>query len=248
MKKTNFHKRGKKTDRHTPGGIHFMKKTKATIGTAAALTVISGCGGTNEAAEESESAEEVLENAITFLEERDDYFVETRIESKGEEETEIRETSRWVFPQDDGHILERMEWRVNDEPTVYDISVEGGESIVSFTEGGETAVVTSQDYGEAVTQQDKLENMHENREFELEGTEEVNGRDAYHITSTEETDGLTDYWFDTDTYYVVKKDGSEGTLPHVTEEVLEFDLDPDFEEEMFELEEVVPEEMEIIRR
>ncbi|WP_147803959.1 hypothetical protein [Alkalicoccus halolimnae] len=228
-----------------------MNKSGFSIATAAALVLIGGCGGNNEAAEEADSGEDVLERALTLMEERDNYFEQSRIEStdmrEGEEEMEIREVSRWVFPRDDGHILERIERTENDGAKAYDVSVEEGERMVSFTEGDDTAVVTNRDYGGGISQQDMLENMYEGGEFELEGTEEVNGREAYHITSTEETDGMTDYWFDKETYYLLKKDGSDGSLPHVTEEVVEFDLDPDFDEEMFELEEVVPEEMDIVR-
>ncbi|SDN63335.1 hypothetical protein [Alkalicoccus daliensis] len=239
-----------------------MKKI-VTCTAAGAITVLIGCSNnqeepaentTAETAEEAADAQEVLQNAITLLEEREDYFehrvLERTEESDGEEVTEIRERKIWSYPQEDGHILERIETSYDGTAVRYEVSVEGGESQVVFSEDGDTATVMPQEYNPVLTQKDTLEHAHEREAYTLAGTEEIQGGEAYRLTLNEEEEGMENYWFDTETYYLVKKEGTsaEGEVLHVTDEIMEFNLDPEFEEEMFELEEVVPEEMEIERR
>ncbi|QKS72665.1 hypothetical protein FLK61_39315 [Paenalkalicoccus suaedae] len=93
----------------------------------------------------------------------------------------------------------------------------------------------------------QLEDILMNAELTYEGTEEINGYDTYHVRA--EMDGeVSEHWFDQDTYYEVQtvtsseageeSPGDQTTISTVTD----YELDPDFDESLFE----APEDVEVV--
>lgn len=234
-----------------------MKKTIVLTVTGAVF--LTACGGESESqtatanetdetgtveasstdgeAEESLTAEEIVEEAIAFY----DGVTSLYMMSEGDVSVDLDEDlenvpegnistfikeSHWNFIKD-GELYTRMDLEFATEgeedgeafsdemPTSYQFSDPNDPSFtITYDEGDDEAIRYEQ--GVDPAQEDfsnwasMYENLLENAELTYVGEEEVNGFETYHISS--DRDGQkTDYWFDQETFYEIKME-SETTV------------------------------------
>ncbi|MCM2674494.1 hypothetical protein [Alkalicoccobacillus plakortidis] len=142
----------------------------------------------------------------------------------------------------------------NAESTSYSFTdIDEPSYLITYNEGDEEAVRIENPTTEEFTFDmigERYQGLLEEAELTLEGEEEVNGYQAYHITA-EVDDGIEEYWFDTETFFEVKGEismSSESEEQSVDssvtagDTVIEYKLNPDFDETLFQ----VPEDLEVV--
>ncbi|WYP26456.1 hypothetical protein NSQ54_19365 [Alkalihalobacillus sp. FSL W8-0930] len=184
----------------------------------------------DEDAEDTPSAEEIVEEAIAFYdgltslymvsegEVSVDFDADQENVPEGDVSTSITET-HWNFIQD-GELYTRMDLEFSTEgeedgeafsdemPPSYQFSdLDDPVFTITYDEGDEEAIRYEQ--GVDPTQDDLsdwaslYENLLENAELTYVGEEEINGFSTYHIEA--DRDGqVTEYWFDQETFYEIK--------------------------------------------
>ncbi|CAM3872415.1 hypothetical protein [Alkalicoccus chagannorensis] len=166
----------------------------------------------------------------------------------------------WMI-EEDGEVWERLEVQdtIYGEEDGEPVEIEGPEA-VRFTDQEDPAYQISYNRGEAeasrgepfaqgdvASEADTYDRLLDEADLTLDGEEEINGVDTYRI-DVEEEDLVSTYWFDADTFFEVKRESAEeeggtgmGGDPG-SREVLDYDLDPAWEEDLFE----PPEDVEVI--
>ncbi|MBB6451191.1 hypothetical protein HNR44_003185 [Geomicrobium halophilum] len=185
------------------------------------------------------TGEEILEAAIAAEKERDALYVESVIEVDDGENVIEDHIKEWTFFHDDGSVEVRQELDGVDQPTYFTAS--DGEYTIMYTEGEDSAIRIDetgidQDPEELVTQRTQLESL-VGKEAAYNGEDTVNGYDTYHVTFEN-----TDYWLEQESYVVINQD-----LEYIPA-VLEFEVDPEYSEELVSLEDVLPDDVEIIEQ
>ncbi len=204
--------------------------------------------------EQDPEALEIVENAIDTERNIESLFLHQEMIMKIEDDEEAPgdaiEEKLWIFPEEGENTHERREASMFGNPLEYMIS--DGEEILIYTEGDDTAHLYPAESDDEVEFADEASVMEERIntfDSRFVGEEKVNGYDTYHVALEQETESH-EYWFEKDSYFTVRQ-VSTMTTADTTEinelNVLEFDLDPEYEEELFNFEEAVDEETELIR-
>ncbi|CAM3872571.1 hypothetical protein [Alkalicoccus chagannorensis] len=171
-----------------------------------------------------------------FIEDGDFYNrLELEMRSEGEEEGEDFET---------------------EEPRSYTFTdADDPDHQISYEEGDEEAIRYEQpiegDQEDLSAGAVQYEMLLDEADLTLDGEQEVNGFEAYRIEA--ETDGaVTTYWFDVETFYEVKRESEEESDAEDLDAevgagmgntvVIEYELNPDFDEELFE----APDDIEVV--
>ncbi|MBM7095239.1 hypothetical protein JSY36_05670 [Bacillus sp. H-16] len=221
-----------------------MKKTALFF---TPILFLAACG--EETEPENLSPEDILEQALATYENKGDIYyrqtLERREEVNGVEETEMRELRFWQFEQSDGQVMERREITEDNEPTEYYVTDTESGGVLFYREGSDTASIHEREEGPIHTRSDDIRRMMESDSAELAGVEEVNGFEAYRLTFSDEEE-ILDYWFEVNEFYIVREE-TKGSDPYVLAEVLEFDLDPDYDESLFDMDSLLGEDVEVFK-
>lgn len=205
-------------------------------------------------AEQDPEALEIVENAIETERKTESLYLHQEMIMKmenneaGPEDT--IEEKLWIFPGEGENTLERREASMFGNPLEYMIS--DGEEILIYTEGEDTAHIypsESEDEMEFADEASLMEERINTFDSHFIGEEKINGYNTYHVTLERETESY-EYWFEKDTYFTVRQVSTmtTGETTEINElNVHEFDLDPEYEEALFNLEEPVDDDTELIR-
>lgn len=213
--------------------------------------------------QEDISVDEVIENGYAAQEEIETLYLETMIRVSYEDQEDESVTREW-FKQDGDVTLSRTEIE-NADGQVTTV-VNNGSEVLTYTEGEDVAYRT--DLSEIVVEFEGeeegvasnqvftvsayLESLQEIFDVSVDGTDEVNDRDAYKLT-LEPTEGSeyaqistpSEMWVDAE-YFVILKQymEDEESDSEVTSEFVEMEVNADIEDSIFELE--LSEDVEIV--
>ena len=195
---------------------------------------------------QDQEAVEIIESAIEIHEETNSYF-EHMVNDSDDEES-FSETETWYI-DDEGSESFRQDAMTEEEEsttTTY-TAIENGEAQM-YHEEETTLYEYDEDVGARGDSQDlyaQTLNSHlDDSEITLEGEDNVNGYDAYHITF-DDGDMETEFWFDQETHYRVQEQVVEDEVTTVSA-IHDYELDITYEEEIFQLDDVVPDEAETL--
>lgn len=202
--------------------------------------------------EPEEDVTSVIDSALEAEEEREGLYVhEQTISRSGEEEVQemITEEEIWLFPRDDheGVFEHRIMEQEGTAPTEYIIN--DGEGTLHYTAGEDEAYLIEEQrmdgYAAELSGEEPLILEYlDTHTSSYEGTEEVNGYTAHHI-SFRNGEEEVDFWFDEDSYFLVRHISSyEEQETEIS--VLDYELDPEFDESLIEFDTVLEDGTEII--
>lgn len=213
-----------------------------------------------EELDQDEEATDVLEQAISFHEDLESFYREITVETYSDaEDRYITSTEKeWIFmEEDDVFIRNETESHEGGFTTHLITDVEDPNYSIHYVEGDdeairyETPVPPSEDELWFNMNVNRYENMLEERELIYAGEEEINDFETHAIESPGE-DGMTQLWFDEETYFEVRSErgaeegvsednNGEEQSANSVEEVLEYEVNPEMDEELFQL----PDDIEI---
>ncbi|MFB4159514.1 hypothetical protein ACE1TF_06485 [Geomicrobium sp. JSM 1781026] len=168
-----------------------------------------------------------------------------------EEETGVaqeEELIEYIYHHEDGSVSNRMERMIDGEPTEY--TAGDSEYTLTYTEDEDVAYRVEQvdvegDPADVNVRENQFDQMMEDYEVTLEGEEEINDYMTYHLTFSDEEE-VRHYWIDQDTFEVIRLENEHAENPfRITFEVLEYELDIDYDEAFFQLEDVIGDDVEI---
>lgn len=212
--------------------------------------------------QEDISVDEIVENGYTAQEEIESLYLETMIRVNYEDNEDESVTREW-FKQDGDVVLSRTEIESADGQLT--TVVNNGSEVLTYTEGDDVAyrtdlsdmVVEFEGEEEVVasnhvfTVSAYLESLQEIFDVSVDGTDEVNDRDAYKLT-LEPTEGSeyaqistpSEMWVDAEYYIILKQYmEDEDSSSEVSSEFVEMIVNEDIEDSVFELE--IPDGVEI---
>lgn len=243
-----------------------MKKYFHFLAAAGLVLLVAACGNNDEESksnreneEESEEIEnnedgenqdqeavEIIENAIEVHEDTTSYHQLISREHENDEFASASET--WYVEEEDtesfrqDNILEAGE-----SSTVNYTVIENGEALM-YSKEENTLFAFDQEIGDRGETQNvvaqMLTDILENAQITLKGNEIVNSYHTYHITA-DDGNAVTELWFDQDTYYRVQEAYEGGEISELIT-VADYELEPEYEEEIFQLDEVVPDDAEFV--
>lgn len=226
-----------------------MKRTLAGIGLPLIAVLAVGFTSSDSVSAEDITIDEIIEQAQAAEESLGDHFIEHEILSVYEDEEEMGLSRQWV--KHDGDVMMmRIETGVEGDLMVI---VDDGEETILYDEAMNVAYRLSEDEIAlfVTTPAFYLEALAEVYDITVEGTESVNGRDAYHLVLEAnesyqefvEEESIVELWVDTE-YFIVLKEYEEDAIYGIYDsEFVEFESDIDIEDELFVLE--LPEDIEI---
>lgn len=216
----------------------------------AALLTAVGCSAENEEPPEEEtapsSAAELLEAAADAYEDRN-YYQERTVtraadDSDSGSDDNVTEEFYWEFYSDDG-LLTRTETHNPNGPTEYEVTIVPNRAVLHYTEGEEEASIEDPDQSHTSPRstafQLMLDEAEDDAAYEVEMSE-VDGEETYQLL----TPG-NNIFFRPDDYAEIHTVGPSGDY---TVEVTTHEWDPEFDNSLFEEEEIVPEDVTIIDR
>lgn len=244
-----------------------MRKSFNLISLVGVGVVLSACGNVNEENDEgilnseksSESAEvsdegttdandssddeavEILEHAIETHEQVISYYEHIVHYGDGDDEVS-NENKVWHFKHNDGTRSHRSE-----RENIYEV-IKQDDTAQSYIENENTLYEFQDEVGGRADAQSTmvqlLTSILEHGEVSYEGEETVHDYDTYVISFDDgEVEGKM--WFDQETYYRVKEDGLTDEIDSQSV-IVDYDLNLDFDEELFHLDNVVPDDVEIV--
>ncbi|QKS72943.1 hypothetical protein FLK61_40810 [Paenalkalicoccus suaedae] len=210
---------------------------------------------------QDEEAVDVLEQAISFHEGLTSVYVDSVSESMVGEEMTTTDQMEWIFVEGDiTYVREESMTSTEDgadiplnimftdesDPAYHIFYTEGDEEAIRYEAAENTAaedIAWFNSYGE------RYDSYMVDAGLTYVGEEEVNGFNTHHIDIELEGQTLS-LWFDQETYMEVRSEGNlvltgEGDAgagsATTTREVLEFEVNPEFDESLF----MAPEGMEV---
>ncbi len=232
--------------------------------------LLAGCGDNNSSGEEQnpneidnsntsqnnimeEEAEAILEESLEQLEQMENTYREIAIDSDADNPDISGVEKEWVFIEEDDVFIHR-EINVSGEEKVYLYTdKEDPEYSIYYEEGNSEAVRYESPSKETWFHQQRelFEGALEEGEIQYVREEEINGFEADVLEIA--FHNVSYHWFDQDSSFEVRSEidadvEGEGIInsnmeeQDLTEEILKYDVNPAFEESLFE----TPEEIELM--
>ncbi|WP_139148924.1 outer membrane lipoprotein-sorting protein [Alkalicoccus daliensis] len=213
----------------------------------------------NNAQLEEEEAAAILEEALAEFDEIESVYRERPIDSDGDDPDITGEEKEWVFVEDGDVLVHREREFPEEELRTYMFTDrEDPEYAIFYEEGSQEAIryqipetpTGAEEVAWFQQQQELFEAILEDGEAELLRDEELNGFDTY-VLETFYQD-VSYRWFDQETHFQVRAEVDvdlegpgivESNIEEreLTEEVYTYEINPTFDESLFEL----PEDMEL---
>ena len=227
--------------------------------------------GTNQQeTEETDNAaseeEELLDGALAALEGIDQRYEEATMsvemptgEEQDEElgEAENMETDSsttidvrsWQMDNEDGTVSMRMGMEGEGSPVEYIASGDSETSVIQYTEDDNTAYEVEMAEASVNTaniriEEEQIRHLMDMYDVSYEGETTVNEYDAHHFVFTNGEEEV-EYYFDTETFVIVRMVHSNDGVEILDFEVEDYALDFDYEEGFFWLEDVLGDEIDI---
>ncbi|AOM81814.1 DUF2092 domain-containing protein [Salisediminibacterium beveridgei] len=202
--------------------------------------------------EPEENVTSVIDSALEAEEEREGLYVHQQTKSRsGEEEVQevITEEEIWLFPREDDDSVFEHRIMKHEGPSPTEYIINDGEGTLHYTEGESEAHLIEEQrmdgYAADLSGEEPmiLEYLDTHRSS-YEGTEDINGYTAHHI-SFRNGDEEVEYWFEQDSYFLLRHISS---LDEQETEVavLDYELDPEFDEALIRFYNVINDDTEII--
>lgn len=212
--------------------------------------------------QEDISVDEIIERGYVAQEEIETLYLETKISVNYEDQGDESVTREW-FKQDGDVVLSRTELENSDGQIT--TVVNNGSEVLTYTEGEDVAyrtdlselVIEFEGEEEGVTSNQVftvsqyLESLQEIFDVSVDGTDEVNDRDAYKLV-LEPTEGSeyaqistpSEMWVDAEYFIILRQYMEDEEMEsELISEFVEMLVNEDIEDSMFELE--LPDDVEI---
>ncbi|GAF66838.1 hypothetical protein BTS2_3743 [Bacillus sp. TS-2] len=180
-----------------------------------------------------------------------DADVDENITEEEEGVAQEEEILEYTYVHEDGSVSTRTERVIEGQPTEY--TAGDSEYSLQYTEGEDIAYRVEMfdvegDPADINPMNNQFDQYMEDYDVALEGEEEVNGYMTYHISFTGEEEVLH-YWFDQETYEIIRMENEDEQNPfRITLDVIEYEHNIEYDEAFFQLEDVMPEDIEIEER
>lgn len=226
-----------------------MKRKLTYIGLPLVAVLATCFSADDTAAAEDLTIDDLIEQAIAAEESLGSHFIELEIFSEFNGEEEVGFSKQWM--KHDGDVtLTRIETGVQEDMMVI---VDDGKEAILYDELNEVAYRLSDEEVDIfiTTPTSYLEAISELYDITIEGTEEVNGREAYHLIlepgeeyqAFADEDGVFEVWVDTEYLIVIKQYEEDAMFGTYDSEFVEFEAEADIDDELFVLD--LPEDVEI---
>ncbi len=227
-----------------------MKRKSTYVGLPLIAVLAIGLSTEDTATAEDLTIDDLIEQAAEAEEALGDHFIELEIMTAFDGEEEVGFSRQWM-KRDGDVMMTRIETGVEGDMMVI---VDDGEEAILYDELNEFAHRLSDEEASIfiTTPASYLESISEIYDITIEGTEEVNGREAYHLVLEPgevyqefvEEDAVFEVWVDTEYFIVIKQYEEDAMFGNYDSEFVEFEENADIDDELFVLD--LPDDIEIV--